>query len=66
MKLRKSQQQLLNEVLPLLPANTHQIAVALGHRQSYESFLRNRLYKLKDAGYLDAEETPYQRIWKIR
>lgn len=56
--MTKSQIELAAELKTLLaagPLNTHQIAQARGDRQSYESYLRDRLYRLEAAGLIRSE-----------
>ena len=55
-KLTKYQKELLNDLIGILPANTHKIAVELGHSQAYETPLRNRLFTLAERGLLEYKE----------
>lgn len=52
--------------------NTHKINEQLGNYQSYESYLRNRLFRLENLGFLEKVEGRYnvnrtltERIWKF-
>ncbi len=59
-RLTETQLGLLNQLRDILangPKNTHQIAQARGDRQAYESYLRNRLFRLVHAGLLDVQTT---------
>jgi IS1 family transposase len=42
--------------------NTHQIAKRLGHRQSYESYLRDRLFRLVNRGVLRFKEIGADKV----
>lgn len=65
-KLTSSQIQLLADVAEIAPANTHQIAKHLGHRQSYETHLRNRLFRLADRGLVIHSAGPRgSRVWQV-
>lgn len=67
-KLTQYQLDLCAAILPLLPANTHELTIALGHRQSYETNLRDRLFRLYNAGLIGVKErikngVVRERIW---
>lgn len=47
------------------PRHTHAIAVALGHYQSYESHLRDRLFRLEERGLIRSTRTTRGRFWAL-
>ena len=64
--LSRSQKELFNDLVGILPANTRQIAKALKHRQAYESHLRDRLFRLADRGLLEYGPGPRgSRVWSL-
>ena len=71
MTLTKKQADLLAVVAENPNRNTHQLAQTLGHYQAYESYLRNRLFRLAARGVLSYEETrgPHgtvcERRWRL-
>jgi len=57
--LHATQRNLLSDLRRIMPPeglNTHRIAAALGHRQAYESHLRDRLFRLEAHGYVRHED----------
>ena len=67
------QKELASELQSILaggPKNTHQIAVARGDRQVYETHLRDRLFRLEERGILKSEWGPSRgcataRLWSL-
>ena len=55
--LTDSQKQLLQLVKNNPGKNTHELAQIRGDRQSYERYLKDRLYRLHEAGYLTVTVT---------
>jgi len=69
-KLNKRQQNLLSQLHEHGPCNTHQLAVARGDQQAYESHLRDRLLRLYERGAIWYEEVwvgtrVVERIWGV-
>ena len=74
MKISKYNHALLRDITPLLQEagemNTRQLRIALGHKQTYETPLRNRLFRLAEAGVLVAHEISGEywcraRYWRL-
>jgi len=68
MRLTNYQKELLDELQSILAEgskNTHQIAVARGDRQAYETSLRDRLFVLAEKGLLSFEKTTRGRFWAL-
>lgn len=62
------QKDLIAELKGILadgPKNTHQIAMARGDYQAYETNLRDRLFCLAERGVLKFQETTRGRFWSF-
>jgi len=64
-KLTKRQAGLLEILAETGAVNTHQLAVHIGHRQAYESSLRDRLFRLEAKGLVASIATAKGRFWKV-
>lgn len=63
-----SQKELINELTSILasgPKNTRQIRIARRDRQTYETNLRDRLFRLADRGLLAVNNTTRGRFWSL-
>ena len=67
-KLTSYQASLVSQLRVILAdgaKNTHQIALARGDYQTYESALRDRLLRLAERGVLKFEATGKGRFWQF-
>ena len=64
-KLTKQQAGLLEILAEKGSVNTHQLAVHLGHRQAYETNLRDRLFRLESRGLVASNMTTKGRFWNV-
>ena len=64
-KITKRQAGLLEILAETGSVNTHQLAVHIGHRQAYETNLRDRLFRLESRGLVASTKTTKGRFWKV-